>query len=139
MAAERVVLDTNVLISATLVPGTCFRVLQRVLADGALIFSDATFEELSTRLLRPKFDRYLSQARRIALLAELESVAEWTAIAGSLKAAADPDDDKLLETALAGHASWMVSGDQHLLVRDPFRGLRVSSPAGFLDLVLGAS
>ncbi len=135
MAAERVVLDTNVLISATLVPGTCFRVLQRVLADGALIFSDATFAELSTRLLRPKFDRYLSQARRVALLAELESVAEWTAITGTLQAAPDPDDDKILETALAEQTGWIVMGDRHLLILDPFQGVRIARPVAFLDLV----
>ena len=133
MRAERVVFDSNVLISAVLLPGRPFRVLEWVLENGFLIFSDASFAELASRLQRPKFDRYVSLERRRELLADLEAVADWTAITGSLQVCRDPDDDKVLETALAGRANRLVSGDGDLLDLDPYEGLAIVTPAQFLD------
>jgi predicted nucleic acid-binding protein len=43
----------------------------------------------------------------------------------------DRDDDMVLATALAGESAAIVSGDQDLLVLDPFRGIRVLAPAAF--------
>jgi predicted nucleic acid-binding protein len=43
----------------------------------------------------------------------------------------DPDDDVVLATALAGESAAIVSGDQDLLILDPFRGIHVLSPADF--------
>lgn len=76
MRAERAVLDTNILISAVLTRGKPFQVLRRVLDNGVRIFSDPIFEELATRLKKPKFDQYVSQERRNEFLADLEGVAE---------------------------------------------------------------
>ncbi len=76
MRAERAVLDTNILISAVLTQGKPFQVLRWALENGTLIISDPTFEELVTRLKKPKFDRYVSHERRHELLADLEAVAE---------------------------------------------------------------
>ena len=54
------VLDTNVLISAALVfQGKPNQVLSYVLTHGTLLFSEKTFEEIETRIHRPKFHRYL--------------------------------------------------------------------------------
>lgn len=63
MSAERIVLDTNVPISAALIASSKpFAVLCHVLDTGVLVFSNETFEEITTRLMRPKFDRYVSAA-----------------------------------------------------------------------------
>ena len=43
----------------------------------------------------------------------------------------DPDDEVVLATALAGESAAIVSGDQDLLMLDPFRGIRVLAPATF--------
>ena len=137
MRAERAVLDTNILISAVLTRGKPFQVLRRVLDSGVLIFSDPTFEELATRLKKPKFDRYVSQERRNELLADLEAVAEWTAINGVVQACRDPDDDKFLETALVAEADCIVTGDGDLLALDPFEHIRIVTAAGFLEAVSG--
>jgi putative PIN family toxin of toxin-antitoxin system len=137
MKAERAVLDTNILISAVLTRGKPFQVLHRVLDNGILIFSDPTFEELTTRLKKRKFDRYVSQERRNELLADLEAVAEWTAINGAVQACRDPDDDKFLETALVAQADCIVTGDGDLLALDPFEHIRIVTAAGFLEAVSG--
>lgn len=44
----------------------------------------------------------------------------------------DPDDNRFLECAVAGKASTLVSGDQHLLRLKSFRGVRIQTPRVFL-------
>ena len=84
MKAERVVVDTNVLISSALrLRGSPRAVIDAVRSEnGVLLFSDETFAEIQTRLRRPKFDRYVSREARKLYLAQLEAVSEWVAIAG---------------------------------------------------------
>ena len=133
MSAERVVFDTNVLISATLLPrGTPRAALDAVrTASGVLLFSDETFQELRTRILRPKFDEYVSRSGRLLFLAQIEAVSEWVSIVGVKLGCRDPADDKLLETALMGQASRLVTGDRDLLSMSPFQGIPIVGPAKF--------
>lgn len=133
--ADRLVVDTNVLISAALQDGTPPRqVLDRVqAAGGVLLFSDETFTEVHSRFLKPKFDRYVTAESRVAFLGHLVTVAEWVSISHAKLGCRDPDDDKLLETALLGDATCIVTGDQDLLVMHPFRGIPILDPATFLS------
>ena len=135
MRAERVVLDTNVLISAALISSsTPRRVVDSIFtANGVLLFSDETFAELRTRLQRTKFDRYVSSRSRAVYLARVRAVAEWVGIVGARLGCRDPDDDKVLEVALMGGADCIVTGDQDLLELASFRGLPILTPANFLD------
>jgi putative PIN family toxin of toxin-antitoxin system len=134
MRAERVVVDTNVLISAALQPkGRPRAAIDAVrAARGVLLFSDRTFDELRTRLERPRFDRYVSREGRALFLVQLDAVAEWVAIAGARMGCRDPDDDKLLETALMGEADCLITGDRDLLVMSPCHDIPILSPADFL-------
>ncbi|MDE0207419.1 MAG: putative toxin-antitoxin system toxin component, PIN family [Candidatus Tectomicrobia bacterium] len=134
MTVERVVIDTNVLISAALNPrGTPRAVVEYVASsNAALLFSRETFDELRARLLSPKFDRYVGRRERDLYLARVAAVSDWVWIAGAALGCRDPDDDKLLETALLGAADFMVTGDRDLLVMSPFRGVHILSPAEFL-------
>jgi putative PIN family toxin of toxin-antitoxin system len=128
------VVDTNVLISAVLQPsGTTAKVLTKIrAAGGLLVFSDDTFAELATRIMRPKFDRYVETADREMFLSELAAVGRFVAIEGNLRACRDPEDDRILETAVRSEASWIVTGDRDLLVLHPFRGIDILSPGDFL-------
>ena len=134
MKAERVVLDTNVLISAALQPNGSPRAVVDALraVRGVLLFSDETFDELQTRLHRAKFDKYVSHNSRSIFLAQLETVSEWVSIVGAKLGCRDPDDDKLLETALMGEADCIVTGDQDLQVMSPFLHIPILSPKEFL-------
>ena len=136
MKAERVVLDTNVLISAALRRSGRPRAVVEAVGEerGALLFSDETFDELRSRFHRPKFDRYVGREGRAVYLAQLEAVSEWVSIAGAKLGCHDPDDDKLLETALMGAADCLVTGDRDLLEMSPFQDIPILTPAGFLDL-----
>ncbi len=48
---------------------------------------------------------------------------------------ADPHDDKFIACAVAGHASYIVSGDEHLLVLQEYRGIPILSTALFMAAV----
>jgi putative PIN family toxin of toxin-antitoxin system len=85
--------------------------------------------------MRSKFDRYVNRAVRQRFLADLASVAEWVTIMGGVDASRDPADDKFLETAMNGEADCIVTGDADLLTLDPFRGVRILTPRGFLGAV----
>ncbi len=130
---RRVVLDTNVWISAALsVSGTPSLVASYVLEHMRPVFSDATFAELETRLWRPKFDRYLSIDLRHRLLHDLSAAADWIAIPPGLSTLSwsrDPDDDHFIRAAVAAAAPWLVTGDTDLLELPPIEGLRICTPA----------
>ena len=127
MKVERVVIDTNVLISGALNAASVpRRVLDKVRAlDGRLLFSDETFTELRTRLVHSKFDAYAERQVREMYLALLLPIAEWVAITNSKFGCRDTEDDKFLETALLGEADCLITGDEDLLIMTPFRGIPI--------------
>lgn len=116
MASLRLVIDTNVLISAALsAQGAPAAVLRLALAQHRLVFSQPTFDELRTRLYRPKFDRYISLESRERLLHDFNACADWVEIAEPGHYCRDRDDDTFIETALAAKAVYLISGDKDLL------------------------
>jgi putative PIN family toxin of toxin-antitoxin system len=62
----------------------------------------------------------------------LWSIAHWMEPRIKLKVADDPDDNAILECALAAQAPLIVTGDKDLLRLSPFRGIRILTPAQFL-------
>lgn len=133
MVAARVVIDTNVWISAALSPGSApAEVVRRVLAHGLPVLSQSTFDELRTRLWKPKFDRWITLEQRRALLHDLNACALWVDIPAELQTrcfSRDRDDDAFIHAALAAQAAWLVSGDQDLLSIDQPLPVSILSPA----------
>jgi uncharacterized protein len=132
-AATRVVIDTNVWISAALsIAGSPAKLVKRVLGSGNPVFSLATFTELEARLWKPKFDSYLSMEARRGILHDAKAVAHWVEIPVDivgLRFSRDADDDKFIHAALASSATWLVTGDQDLLVLGTVLGVRILTPA----------
>ena len=130
MRVERVVVDTNVLISAALRPkGPPREVINMVrTANGVLLFSNDSFNELRSRLLRARFDRYVGREGRVLYLVQIKAVSEWVSITGAKLGCRDPDDDKILETALMGDADCLVTGDRDLLEMSSFSGYPDTEP-----------
>lgn len=132
----RVVLDTNVWISAALSPnGAPATITSTILTVGVPVLSIATFQELEERLWRPKFDRYISPERRKLILHDLNAGAYWVEPSAEVmvnRCCRDADDDKLIWAALAAQAVAIVSGDNDLLSVPPLPGLRILSPAAAL-------
>jgi putative PIN family toxin of toxin-antitoxin system len=130
---ERIVVDTNVLISRLLVPASVSGgAVRRAVATGQLVVSEATMEELSTVRGRPKFDPYLSIADRQEFIRLLGRIAEMIPVVRVVRACRDPRDDKFLEAAVNGRAELIVTGDRDLLELDPFMGIGILTPAAYL-------
>jgi uncharacterized protein len=130
---ERIVVDTNVLISRLLVPASVSgRAVRRAVATGQLVVSEAMMEELATVLGRRKFDPYLSIADRQEFIRLLGRIAEMIPVLRVVRACRDPRDDKFLEVAVNGRADLIVTGDRDLLELDPFMGIGILTPAAYL-------
>lgn len=133
MKHERVVFDTNVLISSLLsTTSTPARALEAAVTNDQLLATSATLRELMTKLLSPKFDRYVARERRDALLLRLAPLVEIVEVMQQVRASRDPKDDKFLDVAVNGHADVIVSGDRDLLDLHPFRGIAILTPADYL-------
>jgi len=128
----RVVVDSNVLISALLFPGGPPEAVYRLALEGRvqLVTSRPLLAELG-RVLVAKFgwdtahaDEAVAQLARVAeLVAPSERVQEIVQ---------DPADDRVLEAAVAGEVEVIVSGDRHLLDLQSWRSIAIERPADFL-------
>lgn len=133
MTRERVVIDTNVLISSLFsTTSTPALAVDKAVTKAQLIATTETLRELIEKLLLPKFDRYVRLERREALLQRLASLVEIVVVLQPIRASRDPKDDKFLEAAVNGRASTIVTGDRDLLDLSPFRGIVVVTPAKYL-------
>jgi putative PIN family toxin of toxin-antitoxin system len=128
------VIDTNVLISSALFPKSPLgKIVGRAVEFQSFALSGETFAELKEVLMREKFDRYLGKQTRIAFLEKTAAKARWVDIGQipHVRDCRDEKDNKFLEVALAAKAKHLITGDQDLLMLDPWHGIRILTPADF--------
>lgn len=131
----RYVFDTNVLISALLLPDSKpRRALALALTTGKLLLSFALLAELYDVLSRKRFRRYLDEEDVRGFLAALTRESQWVETSAGIKLCRDPKDDKILDLAVSGGAKYIVTGDSDLLVLNPFQGIQILLPEQFLAL-----
>jgi uncharacterized protein len=129
----KVVLDTNVLVSALLFKGSLSKMVDLWKAGRIKpVFSRPTFQEFKTVLTYPKFA--LTPNEILILLEEevlpyFEVVKVIKEVKGTCR---DPGDDMFLSCALASEANFIVTGDEDLLVLDQFATVRIINPAEFV-------
>ncbi len=134
MTSLKLVIDTNILISAALsAQGAPAKLVRLALAHHRLVFSQATLSELRTRIYRPKFDRYISLESRERLLHDFNASAFWVDAGEPAVYCRDRDDDHFIEAALKAQAHYLVSGDKDLLEAPAPAGLRIVSVHQALD------
>jgi putative PIN family toxin of toxin-antitoxin system len=128
----RVVVDTNVLVSAALKAGSLPAIAVHLVGQYHLLLkSRATEEQLSGVLARPYLAALIAPAAH-ERIAELLAMAEPVMITERIVACRDPTDDKFLELAVSGNADLILSGDKDLLTLHPFRGIPIVTPAAFV-------
>lgn len=139
----RVVLDTNLFVSALLKPDSN---PDRIINLGReekvlLLISDAICDEITRVLFYPKIRKRLaaSDEELLNFVKLLRTVAIVTPGRLNLPPlAADPDDTKYLICAVEGRADYIVSGDHHMTDLVIYLGIRVVTPAEFIQIVVGA-
>lgn len=128
------VFDTNVLVSAALFPTSIpSRSLHVARSAGILLLSGDTLRELEAVLARNKFDAYLDESLRFEFLELIKRASTMVEIVERIAACRDPRDDQFLEVAVNARAAWIVTGDSDLLSLDPFRDIRIVTPAQMLE------
>ena len=122
---ERVVIDTNVMISALLFGGEPGKLI-------TLWKEKRILDEYVRVLVYPKFELSADDVGYILygeILPYFDTVATRR---GSMIVAEDPSDDKFICCAQSGRAGVIISGDQHLLRLESYRKIRIVTPARFL-------
>ena len=137
----RVVLDTNVVVSAFIspagVPARLFALWQQ--REFQVVVSEALLSEYRNTLLYERVAvrhqlgveevvDLIGRIRRFAVLAASKEV-----IAAIVE---DPADNRVLECAVAGGVDYIITGDKRQLLRlQEFQGIQILSPAGFLSVL----
>ena len=132
-SSPRVVLDTNVLLSA-LVFGGKPRLVVELLARGAIevVISEEILTEMR-RKVASKFADFADDLARMETL--LEQDADLVKLGTiTISVCRDPDDNRILETALIGGCDYIVSGDKDLLTLGSYKGIKILKPVDFLTL-----
>jgi len=131
----RVVLDTNVLISALAFPGSKpDQVLQRIRQGEVALFISAFILAELERILRDKFRFTTRQTdERVAVIRRMATLVEPTERIALV--VAKDDDNRILECAVAARADYLVTGDkEHLLPLRSIGATQIVTPAAFLEL-----
>jgi len=133
MGKTKTTLDTNILISALGWEGNPKKVFDKVVnGEIELVISDEQFNELTETLDYPKFQFTEEQKDRFkSLVLELATFVKPVEKIAEIKN--DPDDNIILEVAIAGNVEHIVSGDPDLLDLKEFRGIKIVTAREFLD------
>ena len=135
----RAVLDTNVVISATLIrDGSEDRIL-RAWQRGAFdsVLSPQILNEMGRALFYEKFRkaRWMAEEEIVSLLQSLAQESLLVAGRVRVKVSRDPEDNKFLEAAIEARAQYVVTGDKDLLDLKTYRQVRIVRPAAFLKIL----
>src|SRR3990172_9319964 len=130
----RAVLDTNVIVSAVLSPGSPPDSILRASRRGALdlVTSAPLLRELDDVLGRPRITERLgwTPEERASFIAALADFAVIVAPKKKLQVIkADPADNRVLEAAIAGSVDYVVSGDRDLLELGTYERIPIVTPA----------
>lgn len=132
MGQKKVVLDTNILISALGWGGKPKKIFQQILDHHfQLVISNQQIIELEKVMNYPKFKFTTDQkARFLSIILEIALVVKIDGIVNIIKD--DPDDNVILESAIIGDADFIISGDFHLLDLKEYAKVKIVTPAEFL-------
>ena len=131
----RVVLDTNVLVSALIDDGKPRKLVLELLDKYTVILSRQMLAELADVVSRNKFsvtsgqvDRFLTSLVRMSQL--VSDIARFKVVLE------DPDDDVVLNTSYTGRAEFIVTGDRHLLELDKIKKTKIVTVNQMLEILM---
>lgn len=131
----KIVLDTNVLISAIVFGGKPRKIMESILEGSVHLFlSREIMDEFEGVPYRRKFGMSPRVVRNISN--ELESMCDIVATERRITViTSDPYDNMILECAAEAKADYIISGDAHLLDLGEFEGIKIVNPARFLEII----
>lgn len=130
------VFDTNTLVSAGILrKSVSNEALAKAVRSGKIVNSKACFDEFIEVILRKKFDKYFeSTSERLEFIDEIEFRSIFFEPMDSITDCRDPKDNKFFELAVAANAACIITGDDDLLILNPFRNIPIVNSTTFLNL-----
>jgi putative PIN family toxin of toxin-antitoxin system len=128
----KIVLDTNVFISSFFWGGNPRKIMERVI-DGKdkLFICKEIIQEITSVMSGQKFNASNEYVTRF--VHSIEELANYITLSGCVQnVCRDGEDDKILECAFLAGASYIVTGDNDLLVLGEFRGIKIVSAHDYL-------
>ncbi|RYZ50104.1 MAG: putative toxin-antitoxin system toxin component, PIN family [Chitinophagaceae bacterium] len=135
----RLILDTNVLVSALIQRNYPYFIVDRILADNSLqlCLSEQLFAEYVAVLEREKFSRFPDfHFRAQSLLVDIEGRALKFTTSVRLNIISDPADNRLLELAETCQANYLVTGNTKDFSMSEYKGTKILSPKEFFELLI---
>ncbi len=131
----RVVLDTNVIVSAIIAKGKPRELFQKGIShEYILVTPEQVLQELAKVLTRPKFKTSQEESQRIiSTLIHSSETVETTSRYRVVKD--DHSDDKIINAAHDGRASQIVTGDKHMLRVKEFKGTKIVTVNQMLEIL----
>jgi len=133
----RIVLDTNVLISALIKPGKPRDLLLEI-AKGKfqLVLSRQILDEFARTVADPKISRYVDEEDITRYMKVIGSAATIVSVKSRFRVVKqDPSDDIILRTAYDGKARYLVTGDEHLLSLKQYRRVKILTISEALEML----
>ena len=136
----KITADTNTLISATFWHGASDRIISKVEAKEIhLILSEEIIKEYAEVLdyeeIKDKIrDKNLAMKHSVNKIISISTIIEPKTRLNVIKD--DPDDNKILECAIAGKVDCIVSNDRHLLKLKIFQNIPILTPDDFVEKYL---
>lgn len=116
MSHRSIVIDTNVFISAALSPqGKAYQAVAKVINKFIIVQSQETYQELTERIYKSKFDKYISNDNRQKFLNVISNNSQFIEVKSQITTCRDPDDNKFLELFKDANAEFLLTGDRDLL------------------------
>jgi uncharacterized protein len=130
----RVVLDTNILVSAMIISAGNPATIVKAWIDGkfTLLTCAEHVDELRATLQKPRVAELIKPHKAGRLVNQIKKLAEDVGDLPDVERSADPADDFLLAMAEAGRADYLVTGDKcGLLALDRHKATRIVSASDF--------
>jgi hypothetical protein len=132
----KVVIDTNVFISAFYMPesrpaGVVLLARRKTILN---VISPPILQEVE-RIIKKKL--LWDNSKTQSAVRQIKNFSEEVQPQERLAIIADDPDNRILECAVAGQANFIISGDHHLLDLKNYQGIKIVTPARFLELIGG--
>jgi len=128
----KVVFDTNIFISAFIIPGSQAEKAMLRIIEGmdVLLLSKGILDELLS-VLSLKFSRNKEEISRLAVI--LSEMAEWVDPSKKIKVLSDEPDNRILECAVSGNADVIVTGDKEIIRLGEYEKIKIISLKEYLE------
>lgn len=129
-----IVIDTNVLISAGLLPQSkTAQVLSMVVEHFVIAQNQDTWHELETRIAQLKLDRYFGESGRLRHLVKIAQSIQRFESSAVVSVSRDKSDNKFIGLAIDSGAKILISGDPDLKDIKKYQDIEILSPTQFFE------